>query len=333
MELSNVEIQTILKRLPHFEASYETILHKNHPSNENYNVGLAIPFGKKYYLWFSFFQDRNVCFLMELNREKKIVKISIKEYGKIPVGLALGTLLYVSCLEERETTHNNKYFLEDIYYYKGQPVYKSLYSAKLGVMDDFFQNCPPTLSIYLPEMWWNGEEPPAIHYPVHHIQYRCLNHYSPYLNKSKEVNVVKPMPPTIPNPINIIENTFKPDYRKPQYRLPTVFIVSANIKFDIYNLHAFGRNNSNEYYGVASIPTFNTSVFMNHLFRNIRENINLDYIEESDDEEDFENIKEDKYVDLKKRLLMECVFNPKFKKWIPIKVVDNHRRVIHINKL
>jgi hypothetical protein len=72
---------------------------------------------------------------------------------------------------------------------------------------------------------------------------------------------------------------------------------------------------------------------MNGLFRNIRENSNLDYIEESDDEEDFENTREDKYVDLQKSLLMECTFHPKFKRWIPVRVVNNDAKVVPIHKL
>ena len=63
---------------------------------------------------------------------------------------------------------------------------------------------------------------------------------------------------------------------------------------------------------------------MNNLFRKIKENSNIDYIEESEDEEEFENIQDDKYVDLNKRVLMECVFSRKFKKWIPIEVKPDH---------
>jgi len=87
------------------------------------------------------------------------------------------------------------------------------------------------------------------------------------------------------------------------------------------------------YYNVAYIPNYRTSVFMNSLFRKIRENTNLDYIEESDDEEDFEDVREDKYVDLQKVVYMECVFQPKFKKWIPTRVCDARERVVHISKL
>ena len=44
-------------------------------------------------------------------------------------------------------------------------------------------------------------------------------------------------------------------------------------------------------------------------------------MEESDDENDFEDVSEDKYVDLNKTLIMKCVFNHKFKKWEPTEVI------------
>ncbi len=73
---------------------------------------------------------------------------------------------------------------------------------------------------------------------------------------------------------------------------------------------------------IAHIPDYKTSVFMNKLFRNIKENHNLDSLEESDEEEEFENIQIDKFVDLSKILKMRCNFNYKFKKWVPMQVVN-----------
>jgi hypothetical protein len=56
---------------------------------------------------------------------------------------------------------------------------------------------------------------------------------------------------------------------------------------------------------------------MNSLFRNIRENNNLDLIEESDDEDDFIDTRLDKYVDLNKKIQISCYYNKKFRKWVP----------------
>ena len=56
---------------------------------------------------------------------------------------------------------------------------------------------------------------------------------------------------------------------------------------------------------------------MNNLFRSIKENNNLDLLEESDDEEEFENISLDKFVDVDKKIKFLCVYNSKFKSWMP----------------
>jgi hypothetical protein len=62
---------------------------------------------------------------------------------------------------------------------------------------------------------------------------------------------------------------------------------------------------------------------MNKLFRNIKENEDLDKLEESDDEDEFENPNVDKFVYLEKSFKMKCQYNKRFKKWVPIEVVKN----------
>jgi hypothetical protein len=62
---------------------------------------------------------------------------------------------------------------------------------------------------------------------------------------------------------------------------------------------------------------------MNSLFRTIKENKNLDLLEESDDEEEFENISIDKFVNLDKQLKMKCVFIQKYDSWQPIEISDD----------
>ena len=68
---------------------------------------------------------------------------------------------------------------------------------------------------------------------------------------------------------------------------------------------------------MACIPNFKTSVMMNKLFRNLKENDNLDTLEESDEEE-FENEDPHKFVHLERTIAMKCEYNTKFKKWVPI---------------
>jgi hypothetical protein len=172
-----------------------------------------------------------------------------------------------------------------------------------------------------------------IAYPVHHIQYRSSSEIMPYLN----VNISKRIQtkPTAQQmiPTEVLAKPPRLDFSKPQYKQKTVFQVRADVQYDIYHLYAYGKNNQPVYYGIAYIPGYKSSVFMNSLFRNIRENKNLDYIEESDDEENFQDTRDNKYVDLNKKILMECAFHTKFKKWVPLRLVDSRSKVVHIFKL
>ena len=72
---------------------------------------------------------------------------------------------------------------------------------------------------------------------------------------------------------------------------------------------------------------------MNKLFRNIKENDNLDFLEESDSEDEFENEKEDRFVYLDREFNMICSYNYKFKKWVPLKLADKDNKIISLEKL
>ena len=106
-----------------------------------------------------------------------------------------------------------------------------------------------------------------------------------------------------------------------------VFIVKPDIQNDIYHLYCFDDFGKEEYIGVACISDYKTSVMMNKLFRNIKENNNLDALEESDDEEEFENDREDKFVYLDRTYQMVCQYNYKFKKWSPLKLSEPLHKV------
>jgi len=106
--------------------------------------------------------------------------------------------------------------------------------------------------------------------------------------------------------------------------LKATFRVRATLESDIYDLFCLSHG-AEVAYGIAMVPTYKHSVSMNNEFRRIKENSNLDLLEESDDEEEFENVSADKFVDLEKSLVMECVYMPRFRKWCPERIVDAAR--------
>ena len=355
MELSTNQISHLTHRFPEFELSYETVSH-NKVSTE-YNIALAIPTGKKAYVWYTFHQDDDVCYLFDLNKDKKISRaIRLDNINSFETKLSLGTILYGTIIVD-ETSGNQWFVVEDLYYYKGIPLKKSNFNEKLMILEDFMsKNTHNKITkkdfIFTLPVMWNinlcvDPEPTGIPeeinkvigYTPHHIQYRPLNCIMPYLNVflNRKMNTAASI---ILDNKNKKQSTYifetiriNVDFNKPQYKYPTVFQVTADIQFDIYHLFAYGKNNKPVYYNVAYVPNYKSSIFLNSIFRKIRENQNLDYIEESDDDEDFQNMDEDKYVDINKVVLMECVFHSKFKRWVPIKIVDKYSKVVHLNKL
>ena len=77
-------------RFPDFELSYETIAHKNVPPN--YNIAMFIPNGRKSFVWHTFNGDEDVMLLLDLDRDKRIVKTT--QIGTTSTSLALGTIVY-----------------------------------------------------------------------------------------------------------------------------------------------------------------------------------------------------------------------------------------------
>jgi hypothetical protein len=143
-----------------------------------------------------------------------------------------------------------------------------------------------------------------------------------------------PMPSSQTSSLLPILKDIRMNLGKPQYKAPAVFVIRAGIKYDIYHLYCYGKSGQTIYYGIAYIPNYKTSVFMNSIFRKIRENVNIDAIEESDDEDEFENTREDKWVNLEKEVAMECIFHSKFKKWVPKRVIEQTKpKIVHISDL
>jgi len=347
-DLTPNQCADVMRRFPQLELSYETIAHKKvlHP----YNICLAIPPGKKAFLWFTFMGEDDVCLLMELGREKKVGRISTVSKD-VPVKLALNTLFYGTIWVPDESKPDQRYFLiEDAFFTEGVPLKKLMFSEKLGFIESIIRSVQTSslLPVYLPVMWRKEDQIddaviPAtyinkIPYPIHHLQYRSLTTVAPFLNVSLAKKIGAP--PTTDKTEDLMALMIPPpspqyDFGKPQYKMPTVFEIKADLQFDIYHLYAFGAKSKREYYGLAYIPNYKTSVLMNGIFRKIKENKSLDYIEESDDEEDFQDMRIDKYVDLKKTATMECMFHPKFKRWVPARQIPGHPggKIVHIGKL
>jgi hypothetical protein len=332
--LSSLQKQFFLSKFPseNVKLSYETVAPKKVSSTE-YDLCLAIPFGKKAYIWFTYYYTTPICLLLELNRDNNISDNIVILSCKIPMDLELGTIISGTIYEKEtdsdlpidtEAVVEKIFLLDDIHLHKGISVSKFVFREKTGFIYDFLLQISTTVfstnfTIKLPVLW-NSEQPMPtdIPYNIRHIQHRSTFKIIPHLNVT---TTRKPVwAPNILADSTIYMKDYRFDYSKPIYRKNAFFYVKADIAYDVYYLGSVDMNGDIQFFQHSLIMNYKTSILLNSLFRKIRENLCLDSIEESDDESDFENIREDKYVDLEKQILMECTFHSKFKRWMPISV-------------
>jgi len=348
---SLTEHTSLLRQLPNFELSYETVSHKKVSSSSDNTVAIAISLGRKYFIWYThkYGRSEDACYLVGLDKDKRICSVEPRDCV-VPKGFGLGTVVYGTIYEIPDSLP--VFLAEDIYYFRGINLSNLCFGDRIGFLRDFVSLTKDHIPCALPVMWFVGAGKEQSHvipselaskmgYVAHHIQYREIAKVAPY------INVAIPKRGTIPSavvePVSsatvaqkmtaaaIMNPVPKFDYTKPVYRYPVVFNVTADSQLDLYHLYAYGGPGNMVYCGLAGVQSFRTSIFLNRIFRRIRENDNLDLAEESEDEADFENMDVNKYVNLEAVVPIECVFNQKHKKWIPVRLSKD--KLIHIEKL
>ena len=294
------DMKQIMQRFPQVELSYDKITHKKVSTD----FCIAIPYGKKCFAWFTYYKSFQTCIILETTRDHKICVIFYMPCSFHP-DLSLNTLVFGTMLPNKPF-----FIIEDIFYYKNNNVSSQSNKQKLELLQNMFKNDIKQVSFStsdiimgLPVMRATYNEIQAdivnLPYNIYCVQFRSFNN-----NKLR---------------LNYINNTKPP--------CKAIFKIMATIDEDIYNLFIFDKG-AYEHHNIALVPTYKCSIMMNSFFRNIKENINLDALEESDDEEEFENISADKFVDLEKSHFIECEFSHKFRKWIPLKLVKTNRTIM-----
>lgn len=282
------------ERLPHIELSYGKKLHRK----VHADVYQILPKGKKCLIWYTYWNEHNVCYLLHLGNNGEHIETVEKTRATFSDELCYGKGTIMSGIL---FTHNHvkTFAVLDAHFYKGRDTQTLAYHTKLELLCDFFyeikQDIYTTsqLLVALPITTQNYTEALSIAknvpynvYAIQLIQYntsKCIGFYI--------YNTVSSLAPE------------------------AIFKIIPQLTCDMYGLYTLSCDKIHCY---AAITDYKTSLMMNTIFRNIKENNNLDLLEESDDENDFENINLDKYVYLNKSVVMRCVYVPRFNKWKPL---------------
>lgn len=348
MSLNNLDKQNIISEFPQIKLSYENnIMHKKVYDTDN-NFIMALPHGNKCFAWFTNFNDKYSCIILihgnniQNNNNNTITDIKIMNCC-FNYELCYGTIFYGTLFKY----NNNNYFtIEDIFFYKSNNVSTYSWFNKLKLINDIMSYDIKQVSYNknfivfgLPIMYGNLQELNnninSIKYKINCIQFRNYNKSNVSYNllykdidKFNSINSNKKTTYQQDKKFGEDKKYMKENTLKNKIKREIVFELRPDIQNDIYYLYCFDDNEQTLVnYDIAFIPDYNTSVMMNKLFRNIKENRNLDLLEESDDEEEFENDKQDRYVFLDKKYNMVCNYNYKFKKWYPVKITDSNNLI------
>jgi hypothetical protein len=297
--LLNKERKYLISQFPKIKPFYEKTLHNKVDVKNRFYV--VIPTGKKFFIWFTYLNGRPVCVSLNyLFKTKNIQHIKIIPCNFDPILCSgIGTILY--------GTHvllqgNNIFSVENIFYYKNKRIlFESQYNKLNLICRILNQHLSHNIYLkqeYLFKLPIINDSHKSILSKLDKLPYNiyCIQHRSwtenIYLNEKITV-------------------------RKIHY---AVFSISSERQTDIYTLFCDNKGDL-ENVGYAYVGNIKTSKFMNKLFRRIRENDDIDLIEESEDEDTFENTSDDKFI-LNKTHNIRCVYNKKFKKWEPLKLTE-----------
>ena len=190
---------------------------------ETDSVYFAMPSGRRAFAWFTFYKDRNVCFLVPIKQNKPCEIFPC--LAAFNSSLSLGTVLHGTLTV---IDGANCFFADNLYLLKGRPVPET-FGARLKVLQETLATCVDNAMcsasqtlFYLPPMSYF---PTAfdVPYPIHSV--KCF-----HLKSNK--------------------TTVSPDVNK-------VLLLSATETGDTYLVH-----DGEAYVGVAGVNTAATSRLM-----------------------------------------------------------------------
>ena len=193
--LSFDEQNEILRNFPStIKFSYEKSTHKKVLSD----LYVIIPKGKKYFVWFTHRNRKNICIFLEIGYQNKIMNIFYRHVSFDDV-LSYGTIFYGTLfrtipenIEKKNICNNEIFSVEDIFYYKGDDITDYSYHNKLKVIKNIFDTklrynmafCKNGVIFGLPIMTTDFTEAydkaTELPYSVYSIQYKYFEEKKSY---------------------------------------------------------------------------------------------------------------------------------------------------------
>jgi len=291
-----------------FPTGVELYSGKRLPRKVPTDLNYIIPAGKRCSVWFTYdkYKGGNTCYMVSEQKEGRIFEQLLACFDD---ELAYGTV-FGGIIIKTPDSIQNIFCIDSVSYYKG--VYLKNYNnqKKLNILNHIF-NKPEITNI-------SAEQVVKFSLPIFCKSYDEAQSYMeklPYKTIGVRLLNLKekgPVGDVMPIASELEGQTF-------------VFLVKANQEPDSYTLFGLDKKlGRRKYAGKAIVFTYKQSKKLNSIFRIIRENDDIDLIEESEDEDTFEDISEHKFIKSHVYIKMHCKYNQKFRKWELLSVATNN---------
>ena len=260
----------------------------------------VMPAGKRCFVWFTYdkFNGGNTCYIVYNYKGEQTFEQVLASFDD---ELAFGTVFSGILISPRNNSEQRIFCVDFVSYYKGVYVCNHNFQKKLFTLSKVFDKpelsnvtCDKVLKFAMPILCKTYHEAQAYmgKLPYKTQGVRLINY------KDRQ-----PLGDVTLMASEIEEQTF-------------VFSVRPNQEPDSYSLFGTDKETGHrKYAGKAIVCSYEQSKKLNSLFRIIRENADIDLIEESEDEDTFEDISEHKFIKRNNNIKMYCKSNPKFRKW------------------
>lgn len=258
---------------------------------------IALPEGVVRHCYFTLHKGQPACFLLEMNGQHAVTKGEMVLAAFDP-SLAAGTLVKGTLL----SCKNKRFFVVwDLILLCSRDVSDKSYEIRTAHLPGFFSSVAPCPYTQLSLTFASPIEASSFKHCsklVADLPYTLVDML--YVRKG-----------TVPS-IRSVQRSQKKGCRSS----PCIMTIEADATHDIYRLRPYNSPVSR----VAAVQSLAESRKLNCLFREIRENNDLDLTEMSEDEEFFEDIGHDKYLKKCPAKTVECVYDFKMKRWVILDV-------------
>ena len=291
--------------LPRFQLCYAMDRHRKVAPD----AFVVAPRGDRSLLFFCSHEGEDACYLFRLNRHGKPDR-GRRVLACFSSDLCAGTLLYGVSQSD-----GTRFICEDVLWMRGEQVDRLSLIRKIPVWQDLFSRgigpAPSVryLDICLPV--WTEDRGEAEKQAATSV-YPCRGVFG-YGSRLPGLR-----------PLLLSAHTCSSRHRaslpgpsSAQGPAKAILIAEAFEAADTYDLYGQAPEGLQRI-GRACIPSLKASVMMNGFLRKIKENQNLDLLEESDDDTEFEDVAADRYLHPGRRVMVLCRYNPRHCAWEPL---------------